>query len=332
MNLRKWTLTSAASHTRGRAIIPMMATLRRRPTWASRFVVLQSFALLLAIAGTMSDDAASSTDSGPPAAVEAVRHDLPILLAYPLTDEPSRPIVDMVVTDGYEAVATWHAAMYRGLVVLYNKAGRWWWQAATSSDSNTAEAWAPAERPGEILGRCGFGQPGPPTADELFMQGLITDHLRRQISNRLEHEAPINVIQGAICHGFDDDIDYAINEEGYDARFYHRANRETRFIFNGGTPERDHRPTLPNTKPLYTFTLGAVKPSIATFSKGDFAIWFPFVIDPSSSYTLLLTGMHPAIGYLAGKLENNQLTFAIPEFSMPMGTMAFGEIDERGAK
>ena len=36
----------------------------------------------------------------------AIRHDLPLLLADPLSYEDARPVVDMVVTDGYEAVAT----------------------------------------------------------------------------------------------------------------------------------------------------------------------------------------------------------------------------------
>jgi hypothetical protein len=92
-----------------------------RPYVRSLRVVAQALTVgLLIVAGT----AASASDSGPSAAVAAIRRDLPILLAGPLSDQGAKAtaVVDMVLTDGSEAVATWHAPAfhqrYRGLVVL----------------------------------------------------------------------------------------------------------------------------------------------------------------------------------------------------------------------
>ncbi len=121
----------------------------------------------------------SSRDSGPKNAIMAIRHDLPLLLADPLSYEDARPVVDMVVTDGYEAVATWHARNYRGLVILYHDddTGKWWWHAATSSDSDTADAWAPVRMPGQLLSHCDMGLPGPPSGHDLFMAGLVSRYL-----------------------------------------------------------------------------------------------------------------------------------------------------------
>ena len=276
----------------------------------------------------------SESDSGPPNAVAAIRHDLPILLEDPLGDENVKPIVDMVVANRYEAVATWHAGKYRGLVVLHRDepSGQWWWRAATSSDDTTANAWAPPSVPGTFLVHCDeLGLRGPPSGSELSMQGLITPVLAARLSDRLKREPSSDASEDTDCVPSPGYIEDERTHDGYVADFSQNGVPNGSFIFFGRAPKGWERPTKRGATLLYEFTYSASRPATARFQSGaTFAVWFPFVLDHNSRYVLSLVGTDPALQPVIGNLKNNVLTFTIPTFILPEGRTLYGEIDKLG--
>lgn len=294
-------------------------------------VVAQALTVgVLIVVGT----AASASDSRPSDAAAAIRRDLPILLAGPLSDQGAKAtaVVDIVLTDGSEAVATWHAPAfhqrYRGLVALHFVSGRWRWRAATASLAGEAGAWTPMSVPGQLLSFCGAGGSGPPSARAMLMRGFISRSFAEQFADKLKPSRPLAASELVLCDPSPGDVEDESTNEGYDARFLHEEEYpRDLFVLTGRGPRNSEPSDLEGAEPVYVFTFSATKPVPVKFPRGStFSVWFPFVLDRSSRYILTVRDIFPEIQPVAGKLKNNMLTFNLPTFSMPAGTEVRGEI------
>ncbi len=58
-----------------------------------------------------------------------------------------------------------------------------------------------------------------------------------------------------------------------------------------------------------------------------FDVWFPFVLDPSKTYTLDIAHTVPTIDSVKGTLKDNTLHFVLPAFTAQPGVELMGEID-----
>lgn len=288
--------------------------------------IAASLAALLFVVAARS--AAGGSDYGPPVAVAAIRHDLPLLLAHGLGGE-RRSFIDWVVADERGAVAMWHAGVIRGIVILRNYGGRWWWRAGTMTINAKVSGWTPLQSPGDRITACGSFSPWAPSAHELLEQGFISPHLAKRLTLRLKPPQRPKTLGFVIC-------DYApnyVNDEGnvYDAIFHYSSGlfgEAWVLALSGGMPS----PKLPNeggsSKAYYSFDLWSQGDKALTFPDGStFKIWFPYVLRSRLGYTLTVTNVSPVIRRLSGKFEDNALTFTLPWFTLPPYGAAHGEIN-----
>jgi hypothetical protein len=300
---------------------------------------------------------ALASDAGPPAAVVAIRHDLPLLLAAPFEDMNVRtkPAVDWVVTDGRDAIATWHAAERRGIVNLHLRSGRWWWRAAAVKTTNDSEApWTRMRTPGIDLEDCeGLTFPDPPSASSLLAEGFIGKALALELSSRLPATHTSNIVGGSTC---DPNPHYLVSTTGgSEATFIHREGYlATWFTWYGRTAAVPEGGTAQSSDGYYAFTLTARRdnseegmqrlvhstfeplfdsllptpPPTLTFSgNSTIDVWFPHILEKQKRYVLNISNVTPQIDGVAGTLRNNVLHFVLPAFALHWEDIARGEID-----
>jgi hypothetical protein len=284
------------------------------------------FLVAVLLAGAIACAGASSTrDYGPPKAIAAVRHDLPLLLAASL--KPTRPTIDWVITDGEDAIATWHVGAVRGLVAMELKSGRWWWRAAATRNPGAHGAWTRLLLPGGFLGSCPTWFKAAPSVQDLLAQGFVNEHLVAILSRRLEPAKPPGgglLVDCRPVSGFANSMD-----DGYYASFL--RNRKDHITVPVALTGRGstigpsgHRLSAVT---YYAFDFSESLFELARFRAGaTLDVWFPYVLDKRVRYVLYLRNIDPEIVALPGKLENNTLHFTLPAFGLRAGTKAHGEI------
>jgi hypothetical protein len=268
---------------------------------------------------------ALARDIGPSAAVAAIRHDLPLLLASQLGSEGSKLVVDWVVVDRDNAVAEWNMAGNRGVVVLRFRAGRWWWRAAAVTASDSSGSWTAMQTPGGDVSPCGANYPGPPSAHDLLVQGLIGDRLAITLSDRLRPTSS----KVSAFHECMPDARY-IEDTGvsYDAALFDKERIPERPALKGYVPDEQQRPGMPAGKVYYAFTLSASdSPVLFRTDSTTFRIWFPYVLSQQVRYTLNIRNVYPEVLAIPGGLKANVLHFALPSFTLPAHATAEGEIE-----
>ena len=308
---------------------------------ASFAQVLMAGLLTGAGAGTA---VASTADRGPGAAIAAIRHDLPLLLAAPLEDTRVRPTIDWVVADNKETVAMWYAGKDRGVVALRLRSRQWWWRGAAATEGTFG--WTEMQIPGNEVTSCGSTFPGPPSAHDLLVKGFIDKALADELSHRLQPTTiPKSFVKLSLC---DPDQSYVESwRDSYAATFFYKEPYyyEWWFRLSGGTPADSQKAAASGAQAYYSFALSAepkprsfyqvaqpVKPtplpSAVTFARGaTFAVWFPYVLSKDRYYTLDLKGGASRIFSLSGRLKNNVLHFDLPQFTWQLRHAAYGEID-----
>jgi hypothetical protein len=296
-----------------------------------------------------------ASDAGPAAAVVAIRHDLPVLLAAPFEDERTKPTVDWVVTDGQDAVATWRAEGRRGIVNLRLRYGRWWWRAAAVKTTGDSEApWTRMRTLGIDLEDCeGLTFPDPPSPSSLLAEGFIGKALARELSSRLPATHTSNIAGGSTC---DPNPHYLVSTTGgSEATFIHREGYlATWFTWDGRTAAVPEDGTAQSSDTYYAFTLTARRdnseegmqrlvhsafkplfdsflptppPTLAFSRNSTIDVWFPYVLAKQDHYALSISNVTPGIAGVPGTLKNNVLHFVLPAFTLHWGDVAEGEID-----
>jgi hypothetical protein len=279
------------------------------------------------IAGTGYNAAiARADDRGPAGTVAAIRRDIPLLLASQLGPDRSKLVVDWIVADKGEAVAAWHAAGDRGVVVLHFRSGRWWWRAAAVTTPDASGYWTPMRAPGEEVGSCFADSPGPPSAHDLVVAGFITESLAADLSNRLRAAAPRPFVYHEClpnAHYYED------TGVSYDARLFDKELLPVRPVLTGRVPEDWRRRGARGAKVYYVFDLSGSEsmPLLFRTDSATFGIWFPYVLPLQTRFTLSLRGVNPEVRAIPGNLKDNLLHFDLPAFTLPPGSVARGEID-----
>lgn len=285
---------------------------------------------------------AFASDVGPPAAVAAIRHDLPLLLAAPLEYTRLKPTIDWVVADREHAVAMWHAAKNKGIVALHLRSNQWWWRGAAVTTGGPAD-WTYMSIPGNEVTDCDAPF-GPPTAHGLFSEGFIDATLAGMLSSRLKQigsggSRAIHMIK--LCAPNEQYV--KSGKDPYAATFFYKEEYyyDWWFVLSGWAPVDSHRAMTANAKPYHFVTLKADPrrpdyrprsqptplPTTLTFARGaTFEVWFPYVLSRTTHYTLNLSG-GTSIHALSGKLKNNVLHFDLPAFSWEVSGPVYGEID-----
>ncbi|HEY1747943.1 MAG TPA: hypothetical protein VGG11_14420, partial [Xanthobacteraceae bacterium] len=315
---------------------------------------MQTAATLLLFAGFLASVAPAAptlaSDIGPPAAVLTIRHDLPLLLAYPFQDMHTKPTVDWVVTDGRESIATWHAAERRGIVNLRLRSGRWWWRAAAVKTTDNPQApWTRMRTPGIDLEDCDrVTFPDPPSANSLLADGFIDKAIARLLSSRLPASHASNIAGGLTCTY--DDRYLVTTTGGSEATFtHHEEYLPLWFTWIGRTTEvpegdadsdayysftltarRDNseegmrRLVHASLKPLLDELLPTPPPTLAFSRNSTIDVWFPYVLAKQDHYALSISNVTPEIAGVTGSSKNNVLHFVLPAFTLHWGDVAEG--------
>jgi len=194
--------------------------------------------------------------------------------------------------------------------------------------------------PGSELTYCGAHLSGPPSAQELLVNGFIGKPLAHDLSDRLRPTPMPNGLEFDSCLG---DPRYVKSmSDGYDATLFHKQDLGLiSLTLSGREPTDWQRAAIPGADLYYLFSLKAVTyqrtapyPDIAaaaSLERGStFEVWFPFVLAKDKHYTLQLSDAVPEIQALSGTLKNNVLRFALPSFALKKGVIAHGEIDGSG--
>lgn len=320
---------------------------------------LQTPASALLFAGVLASVAraapALASDVGPAAAVVTIRHDLPLLLAAPFEDERTKPTVDWVVTDGQDAVATWHAKERKGIVNLRLRSGRWWWRAAAVTTTyNSGAPWTRMRMPGIGLEECdSVTFPDSPSAKSLLAEGFIDEALARELSSRLPATRRSNIVSGSTC---DPDVRYLVSTTGESEAtfFHHEVYLPEWFTWIGRTAAHQKDETGPGSDAYYSFTVTAHRdsresgmrqlvhstykslfgsllptppPTLAFSRDSTIDVWFPYVLATQDHYVLSISNVTPEVAGAPGTLKNNVLHFVLPAFTLHWGDVAHGEID-----
>jgi hypothetical protein len=301
---------------------------------------------------------ALASDIGPAAAVVTIRHDLPLLLAaqFEYFDVRRNPTVDWVVTDGHDAVATWHAAERRGIVNFGLHSGRWWWLAAAVKTTHDSEApWTRMRTPGiDLEGDCdSVTSPDPPSASSLLADGFIDTAMARELSSRLPATHTSNIAGGSTCSLNDK---YLVSSTGgSEATFIHHEEylpswfnwigrtEADRGVETGGSPDplysfsltarRDNgesgmqKLVHSTLKPLFDELLPTPPPTLAFSRNSTIDVWLPYVLAKQDHYALSISNVTPAIADVPGTLKNNMLHFVLPAFTLHWGDVAEGEVN-----
>ncbi|HKU81477.1 MAG TPA: hypothetical protein VJP76_04830 [Candidatus Tumulicola sp.] len=281
-------------------------------------------------------ESALANDRGPVAAIAAIRHDLPLLLASSLESTHLKPTVDWVVADDSNAVAAWHAGQNEGVVVLRLRSGHWWWRAAAVSTAGDVGIWTPMAVPGNALSLCYHDDElthGPPSAHQLFAEGFIDKGLAGELSTHLFTAPSRNLVPLVLC---DPSMYYIRSYQGaYTATLFHKEDVGWQwFVLDGHTPPVGYEPATQGVEAYYLFDLAVqfsqepTAPETVAFASGStFEVWFPFVLQGNKKYTLHLDGVSPEISALPGSLKGNVLRFVLPSFVLRTEATARGEID-----
>jgi hypothetical protein len=272
-------------------------------------------------------------------------------------DVRAQPTVDWVVTDGRNAIATWHAAERRGIVNLSLHSSRWWWSAAAVKTTGGSEApWTRMRAPGiDLEEDCdGITLPDPPSASSLLAGGFIDKGMARELSSRLPATHTPNIAGSSTCSL---NPQYLISTTGgSEATFIHHEEYLPSWFDWTGRTEADLGGE-PGTKPdaIYSFSLTADRdtkesgmpqlvhstfkplldellptpPPALTFRRNStIDVWFPYVLGKQAHYVFSMSNVTPAIAGVPGRLKNNVLHFVLPAFTLHWGDIAEGKIDD----
>lgn len=256
-------------------------------------------------------------DFGPSASISEIKLDVPLLLEASLGKRS--PLVNMVYTDGKEAVVTWHRGGARGLIVLQLKRDRWWWLAASATVNSRWSYWTPLSSPGEEVTECGAKKRHGPTADEILSRGFISSSFAQGLAQHLKMTQGSPDGPAASC----DYPPYEIAGGGYDASLASSSSLEGLDAL-GGAPPEDQMPPLYYEFTFTTHSAVPVKVEAGTILR----IWFPFVVNEQNRYTLRISGTDEDI-HPVGGLADNTLSFALPALSLLAGGKVHGAIAGR---
>jgi hypothetical protein len=313
-----------------------------------------AFFLAVALAVAARPASTPTRDIGPATAVVTIRHDLPLLLAdqFEYFEVHAKPAVDWIVTDGHDAIATWHASERRGIVNLRLHSGRWWWRAAAVKTTDNSEApWTRMRAPGIDLGDCdSLTFPDPPSANSLLAGGFIDKAMARELSSRLPATHTSNIAGASTCNP--DDQYLVSTTGGSEATFFHKeeylpfwftwigktveegepgSSSDAHYSFTLTASRNSSEQGMPRLvhsiyKPLFDSLLPTPPPTLAFRRNSTIDVWFPYVLPKQSHYALSISGVTREIVGVPGTLKNNVLHFILPAFTLHWGDVAHGEI------
>ena len=250
-------------------------------------------------------------DAGPGKEVRAIRHDLPTLLA---ADASGRIAVDGVVVDGNAALAQWHDDRHHDVAYLTRRLHTWWLTFGEIPNSDI---------PASLRARASAALSEVPAW--LLAHGAVTCPSR----------APCEIDYG------NPSFDYEYlrqrllrpwNTDGYDVTIA-LAPRDARpdaalFNLSGRAPTEAESWLAPQGNSFFFFS-GTVKSAnpIHVQAGTTIDVWFPFVLDPSLTYSLTIAHADAPIGPIDGTLRDNVVHFELPAFVLSPGAELFGEIE-----
>jgi hypothetical protein len=281
-----------------------------------------------ALLGALLHPALARADSfGPARDVHAIRHDLPILLTRELRahniSAPAVTIDGMAVSGGF-AMVQWHAGERSGIAGMELRFGRWW-----------LDQRAPVDWP---IDYAGYGCGGL-RAPFLVLVPVAQHHLPAidAMIARQAH-APKGGAMGIpdcptivrswfpaptmLAAPYEATITFAKTDVDPETD----ASLED---FNGRAPTQAESWIAPGGNSYFFFS-GTVKAeqTVHVQAGTTLDIWFPFVLDPSLTYSLTIGGAgFSPIGPIDGTLADNTLHFVLPAFTAPPGVDMMGEIE-----
>ncbi len=289
----------------------------RRLRWATSVIAAVAFLRLYSPSGGLAED------YGPSNATADIRRDVPILLADSL-GKRTPPHVDMIYTDGAQAVATWHSGMARGLIVLRFDRNLWWWVAGAATVNDESEYWMPLGFPGREVSECGANVDHSPTVDEMLSKGVITPTFARRLAEHLKVSHPL-LARGQPVTSCDYPF-YQSANDGYEASWL------TPFA-GGGVSLNGKAPPHGSMPPVYyTFSLTTHSSIPDAIASGTvLRIWFPFVLDAKKRFVLLLSSRTQHYKETLGRFADNTLAFTLPALTIRADDRIRGVITESSA-
>ncbi len=280
--------------------------------------------------------AARADDYGPRRDVAAIRHDLPLLqsgLAMLENSVVQSLVVESAVVDGEEALVQWRDtnAGYTEIVTMRYRYSRWWLEPGRlflGHDFAGAcpTAWAPT--PQFLLGKgvppalaTSAGQHMPVVQEAIvavrqFKEKNPNLHCGESSTSDPAYspfELPFqSTYRRAIAAG-----DYGVrmrvakNDGSQDSKIAHIQGR--------APTEAESWANQPSGNSYFYFS-GTVESAQPVHVQAGMTVdvWFPFVLDPSLSYSLTIAAPHAmSLGPVQGALKDNTLHFVLPAFTAP---------------
>lgn len=269
-------------------------------------------------------------DGGPGREVRAIRRDLPIILSHfvrQLDNNPKSLVVDDVAVSGDYALAQWHVHGNAGVDGLVNIYGRWWERMRFFPIPFAS--WETCSAPLT----CGLGSGLDPAS--LASVGFPSDFggfAARYIpaTQTKQHQYEVDWYDASLF-GLDPGLENAFDPDGFELRTKFApsdAPRAARFHATGRRPMHGESWDVPQGNGYFFFSLtldSAIALHVGTGTSVD--VSFPFVLDPSKTYSLTLGHADPIVGPLNGTLYDNTLHFVLPAFAVAPGAELMGEID-----
>jgi len=285
---------------------------------------------------------ARADDYGPSRTIAAIRHDLPVLLAAELRQQPSQlsgPQIAGVVVSGDAALAELgNLVLDRWVRVeqMRYRYDRWWIEGtllidagkdnAESGPSNPLRSassllWQRAGIPKSLVALAIANLPlvpgatvrtyatPPPCPFSCFANGSSPEAL-------LFTSAPQWLTRG----GYRLNMQFAPNDAGEDTRIQDANGRAPTqaesWVTPGGNSYFFFSGTVQSTQPVHVQAGTTVD------------VWFPFVLDASLRYSLTIAGHgFTALGPVDGTLDDNTLHFVLPAFTVSPGVELMGEVE-----
>ena len=270
---------------------------------------------------------ARADDSGPARDVQAIRHDLPLLLTRDLRAHnisASAVKIDGVAVSGDLAMVQWHAAERSGIVGMELRFGRWW-----------LDQRAPVGAPIDYAGYGCAGLQAPFQALVPFAQhhlSAIDAMIVRQMHAPRGGASGIPDSPTVIYTRFPSPT---ITAAPYEAAITFAKDDVFPDTDASFTDLRGRAPTeaeswlTPGGNSYFFFSGTMQSEQLVHVQAGTTVdVWFPFVLDTSLKYSLTIAGHgFKAIGPVEGTLFENSLRFALPAFTLTPGVELMGEIE-----
>ena len=260
-------------------------------------------------------------DVGPGQEVRAIRHDLPIILEKSPYADGKPVLVNAVVVFGDRAVGEVSAGGHVAFYLLKRTYDRWWLENPVDHGGSKAPCSTGEDAPQQLAELATRAIPEFATPTPAPTEPPVSDY---RVGTHYDCEPETRALLWGAPHFINGNSSYWFR---FSWAISHGAGAPTFNLF-GRAPTVGESWITPNNDGYAFFSATFASPHEVRADAGTMLdVWFPFVLDPSKTYSLTIAHVTPVIGPLNGTLKDNTLHFILPAFAVAPGAELMGEID-----